>query len=232
MRLAGAGMVTLHGGKSAAVMAHHRACSPFQEGKECEGYLRARAGIDPVRDPSNSNAEYDRVAVRQWLAQAPHPFAIARTNRTARALHDASDALVWMVQTLAEERIVEDTRYAAVRLLANTPRLKRRLLVACITRLDPALQPRARGQVDIYRTGRGPDRDDRQFAVQRRALWTFARACAVGRSSPQRTKETPLFRAKCSLYYHSAFAYIASMSRRSAVKTSGVDDERRTGIQR
>lgn len=108
---------------------------------ECED-ICAQAGIDPVRDPSNDNADFDRVAIRQWLGQAPHPFSIARTNRTALALHDASDALVWMVQRLAEERMSQDS-FALQCDVTGLPReLKRRLLLACITRLDPALKPR------------------------------------------------------------------------------------------
>lgn len=108
---------------------------------ECED-ICARAGIDPVRDPSNANSDFDRVAIRQWLAQAPHPFAIGRTNRTAHALHDASDALVWMVQNLAEERIAEDGATLRCDATGLPRELRRRLLLACITRLDPALQPR------------------------------------------------------------------------------------------
>ena len=143
---------------------------------ECED-ICARAGIDPVRDPSNSNAEYDRVAIRQWLAQAPHPFAIARTNRTARALHDASDALVWMVQTLAEERIVEDAGTLRCDASGLPRELKRRLLLACITRLDPALQPRGEAvdhllaELDAGRTAMIGN-----LLCSGGALWTFAPA--------------------------------------------------------
>ncbi|WP_170226842.1 tRNA lysidine(34) synthetase TilS [Sphingorhabdus contaminans] len=108
---------------------------------ECED-ICARARLDPVRDPSNTNVEFDRVAIRQWLAQAPHPFTIARTNRTASALHDASDALAWMVQNLVQERIVEDGDALSCDASGLPRELRRRLLLACITRLDPALQPR------------------------------------------------------------------------------------------
>lgn len=102
----------------------------------------AVAEIEPVRDPSNENSDFDRVAMRQWLAQSAHPFDIDRANRTARALSEAAEALTWAVDGLSEQRITEeDTQIQCD--VAHLPRdLKRRLLLRCLTRLEPQLNPR------------------------------------------------------------------------------------------
>ncbi len=100
------------------------------------------AGVDPVRDPSNENPDFDRVFMRQWLAQSPNPFDIARANRTAHALSDAAEALAWVVNGLAEQRITEENEQLQCD-VANLPRdLKRRLLLACLSRLEADLKPR------------------------------------------------------------------------------------------
>ena len=44
------------------------------------------AGIEPVRDPSNENEDYDRVAIRKWLGQSSHPFTIGNPDFTLRSL--------------------------------------------------------------------------------------------------------------------------------------------------
>jgi tRNA(Ile)-lysidine synthase len=102
----------------------------------------ASAGLVPVRDPSNDNPDFDRVAMRQWLAASPHPFRADRLNRTARALGDAAAALAWVVDDLAGQRIREE--HAEIQCNAeDLPReLKRRLLLRCLSRLEPDLQPR------------------------------------------------------------------------------------------
>lgn len=107
----------------------------------------AAAGIDPVRDPSNDNADFDRVAMRQWIAQSDHPFEIDRANRTAAACGDAADALSWMTRTLADERITKADD-AIVCDAQSLPReIQRRLLLESIHRLDPGLHPKG-GAID------------------------------------------------------------------------------------
>ena len=66
------------------------------------------AAIHPVRDPSNDNPDFDRVAMRQWLAESDAPFDRLATNRTASALADAGVALDWMTEQLATQRITSD----------------------------------------------------------------------------------------------------------------------------
>lgn len=100
------------------------------------------AAIQPVRDPSNDNVEFDRVVIRKWLASASHPLSIERAARTAKALGDASEALEWIVDDLATTRIVKNGEQIQCN-TAELPReLKRRLLLRCLALIDPGLQPR------------------------------------------------------------------------------------------
>jgi tRNA(Ile)-lysidine synthase len=102
----------------------------------------ATAGLNPVVDPSNENTDFERVAMRNWLANTPHPFRADRTGRTANALADASEALNWMTETLTQERVQRET--GAVRCDArDVPReIQRRLLIHCLKLLEPELAPR------------------------------------------------------------------------------------------
>lgn len=100
------------------------------------------AGVEPVRDPSNENPEFDRVNMRRWLAQSPHPFDIARANRTARALSDAAEALAWTVSGLAEQHITEEHQQIQCDAEQFPRDLKRRLLLICLSRIEPDLKPR------------------------------------------------------------------------------------------
>ena len=102
----------------------------------------ATAGLNPVVDPSNENTDFERVAMRNWLANTPHPYRADRTGRTASALADASEALNWMTETLTQERVQRAT--GAVRCDArDVPReIQRRLLIHCLKLLEPELAPR------------------------------------------------------------------------------------------
>lgn len=102
----------------------------------------ASCGFAPVRDPSNDNPDFDRVAIRQWLAASDHPFQITRIDRTVRALSEAAAALEWVADDLAERHITHENdgiQYDNVNLPHD---LKRRLLVRCLSKLEPNLQPR------------------------------------------------------------------------------------------
>lgn len=102
----------------------------------------ASAGIEPVRDPSNDDADFDRVAMRRWLAQGEHPFTPARTQRSATALADASEALGWMAEKLANERI--SAHAEGVKLDANglPAELQRRLVLTALRTVDAEANPR------------------------------------------------------------------------------------------
>lgn len=100
------------------------------------------AGLEPIHDPSNDDTDFDRVAMRQWLASSKHPFDLSRVGTTVGALQDASAALTWMTDRLSEERkSLKDNEIQCD--AAGLPReLQRRLLLACVAQLDAELKPR------------------------------------------------------------------------------------------
>ena len=100
------------------------------------------AGIQSVNDPSNANIDFDRVAMRNWLASTQHPFPATRALRTASALADASDALVWMTDTLAAQRISHKNDVIVCQASGLPRELKRRLLIRCLRTIDINLAPR------------------------------------------------------------------------------------------
>lgn len=102
----------------------------------------ANAGIQPVRDPSNDNADFDRVVMRQWLAQSGHPFDIRAAMRTAAALGDATTALDWMAAQLAIERISIDKDKIALDSNGLPKEIQRRLLLHALQQIDPGIAPR------------------------------------------------------------------------------------------
>ena len=61
----------------------------------------AAMGWHPIEDPSNADDHFDRVAMRQILAQAPLPVAPDALSRSTKALREADIALNWMADTLA-----------------------------------------------------------------------------------------------------------------------------------
>lgn len=57
------------------------------------------AGVEPVDDPSNRDARFDRVRVREFLDSHPD-FEPRRLARAAGALAEAEESLEWMVERL------------------------------------------------------------------------------------------------------------------------------------
>lgn len=117
--------------------------------------LVAGCGLVPVDDPSNHDDRYDRARLRKALALADwlDPLAAARS---AKALSDAEEALVWMVDSLAESRI-EATSTGLLLDSADLPaELCRRLLDRALRRLNPAAVLRG-GDLDrlCHRLGQG-----------------------------------------------------------------------------
>jgi len=100
------------------------------------------AGIETVSDPSNDNADFARVAMRQYLASADHPFRAERATRTAAAIAEASDALAWMTDRLAQERVTTKNDEASCDASDLPAELKRRLLLRALAVMDPFLEPR------------------------------------------------------------------------------------------
>lgn len=103
----------------------------------CEG-----AELETVADPSNDNTDFARVAMRQYLASADHPFSAERATRTAAAIAEASDALAWMTDRLVKERITTQNGEISCDARELPAELKRRLLLRALAMMDPILQPR------------------------------------------------------------------------------------------
>lgn len=96
----------------------------------------------PVYDPSNDDAEFDRVAMRHWLSQAAHPFQIDRVGRTAGALQDAAIALDWMTDQLAATRVCKNGDEIQCDAADLPHELQRRLLLVSLKRIAPDFAPR------------------------------------------------------------------------------------------
>lgn len=108
---------------------------------ELEGLCASR-GVDPVRDPSNADTDFDRVAMRQWLEAGKHPLDPARAARSARALADVSEALNWTTTNLADERLRMHGGELDCDANGLPFELQRRLLVAALRRIAPECDPR------------------------------------------------------------------------------------------
>lgn len=106
-------------------------------------YARTR-GLPFAQDPSNSDARFDRAALRARLAQAPWLDAQGAA-RSAAALAEADAALRWLVDDLAARHIRVEP--PGVRLdRADFPReVRRRLLLRMIALADPDA-PAPRGE--------------------------------------------------------------------------------------
>jgi tRNA(Ile)-lysidine synthase len=102
----------------------------------------ATANIQPIRDPSNDNANFDRVAMRKWLAQSGHSFELQATARTAAALADADTALDWMTEQLVEHRIKSNDDKMSLDTRDLPKEIQRRLLLLAFQRIDPKIAPR------------------------------------------------------------------------------------------
>jgi tRNA(Ile)-lysidine synthase len=99
------------------------------------GDVVAAAGLVPVDDPSNRDPAHDRTAFRGLLAAAP----LLQPERLAAAaahLADAAEALDWMAERLAAERITGGDGPVRLADPAGLPReLRRRLVQAAIGRV-------------------------------------------------------------------------------------------------
>lgn len=102
----------------------------------------ASAEVAPRRDPSNENSAYDRVAMRQWLASAPHPFDPLRVARTAAALAESAEALAMIAEDLADKGLHEEDGTLVLDVSGLPRELQRRLLLIALRKLDPDAAPR------------------------------------------------------------------------------------------
>lgn len=100
----------------------------------------AAAGIEPARDPSNSDLRYDRTRARRLLAGG-WPEA-GRVAAAARHLAEADEALAWVLQSLADARIRLEGTGASLDASGLPRELRRRLLVALFAQLAPGVNMR------------------------------------------------------------------------------------------
>ncbi|MFM2411261.1 MAG: tRNA lysidine(34) synthetase TilS [Pseudomonadota bacterium] len=102
----------------------------------------ANAAIEPVRDPSNDDKDFDRVALRQWLATSAHAFDTHRAVRTGAALAEAAEALDWTAKLLAKDHLQLETGFARLTPADLPPELRRRLLKRALWHIEPGIEPR------------------------------------------------------------------------------------------
>ena len=99
-------------------------------------------GVGTITDPSNDNADYDRVRMRQWLASAPHPLKSAAAANSAAALADAAAAIEWMTETVKKDRMTITGDAVQIDPTGLPREMVRRLIVAALAILSPDFKPR------------------------------------------------------------------------------------------
>ena len=100
------------------------------------------SGLSAVRDPSNDNDDFDRVAMRQWLAATDHPFDVKRAVRTADAMADASEALQWVTEQLIKSNMARSPDGVFLTPAGLPSELQRRLLLNALAEIQNGFVPR------------------------------------------------------------------------------------------
>jgi tRNA(Ile)-lysidine synthase len=98
-------------------------------------------GVVAIDDPTNHDDAYDRARLRKHLAKIDWLNSKAAAV-SAAALADANDALDWVVQDLLDKHLSDDQATLSFALPALPRELARRVLTACLVRLNPAAKPR------------------------------------------------------------------------------------------
>ncbi|HET9639350.1 MAG TPA: tRNA lysidine(34) synthetase TilS [Allosphingosinicella sp.] len=119
-----------------------RLCRPLLGWRRSElEAVAAAAGVEPARDPSNSDERFDRVRFRRHLGEAPwlDPAALARS---AALLGEAEAALDWTAGPLFAARTEIEEGAVTLRPNGLPPELLRRLVLRCLRQLAPGATPR------------------------------------------------------------------------------------------
>ncbi len=98
-------------------------------------------GVCAVDDPTNYDEAYDRARLRKYLAKIDWLNPEAATI-SAAALADANDALDWVVQGLLDEHLSHEGTTLILTCPPLPRELARRIVIACILKLNPAAKPR------------------------------------------------------------------------------------------
>lgn len=126
MRLArGSGLSGLAGVRAASILSDGETplLRPLLDWRQAElERVVEAAGLDPVRDPSNSDRNFDRVRVRQALAENGDWLPAEGLATSAKHLAESWRAIEWYAQIDWEEMVQRDGE-AAFRYFANVPRV-------------------------------------------------------------------------------------------------------------
>lgn len=119
-----------------------RLCRPLLGWRRSElEAVVAGAGIEPARDPSNSDETFDRARLRRQMSEAPW-LDSAALARSAALLAEAEAALEWTVAQLFDARSEAGEGNVTLRPNGLPPELLRRLVLRCLRRVAPPAQPR------------------------------------------------------------------------------------------
>jgi tRNA(Ile)-lysidine synthase len=140
------------------------------------------AGISAVDDPTNYDEAYDRARLRKHLAKInwlnPEAAAIS-----AAALAEANDALDWVVRDLLDKYLSGDDAKLILTLPAIPRELVRRVVTACILKVNPAAKLRGDALDRLLATlQHGKIATLADVKCSGGASWRFTRA------APRRTK--------------------------------------------
>ncbi|QLC22095.1 tRNA lysidine(34) synthetase TilS [Parasphingopyxis sp. CP4] len=102
---------------------------------ELSDYLETR-DIAAVSDPSNTDRQFDRVRMRDALADFPD-FDPERIELSIAAMRDASEALEWMTDQAAATHINTGAKEAILTPVDLPNELLRRLVQRCLNVVDP-----------------------------------------------------------------------------------------------
>ena len=126
MRLArGSGLSGLAGVRAATMLADGETplLRPLLEWRQAElERIVAAAGIEPVRDPSNTDRNFDRVRLREHLAEHGDVLPVEGLAMSAQHLSESWRAIEWYAQIDWEEMVLREDA-PAFRYYVNVPRV-------------------------------------------------------------------------------------------------------------
>jgi tRNA(Ile)-lysidine synthase len=121
--------------RSIASGAHVKLVRPLLRWRRSElEAICSRAGVEPVRDPSNDDEQFERVRVRRSLAELPWLDAGA-IARSAAYLSEADDALKWAADNEWRRAVDEHRERIAYRPGSAPSEIVRRIVARAVRQL-------------------------------------------------------------------------------------------------